>query len=1150
MFMKTLRAAKRFSAPCRALSATGCWLIGMLPMVAEASEPLVLVDQGKATAAIVVGSTASSTEQFAAAELQAYLKKLSGVELKIVEEDQQPEGARIVLGTPDSNRLMDAVRTDTLELDAQGFLIKRQDQALMIAAKSKIGVLYGVYSFLEELGVRWYQPGEEGEVVPHLKTVKASGKRRLENPSFRWRGIQLSITDQPFLLWAVRNRLNLIEARGCPLDSYPNGAEIRERFGLQLHSFNHGYPDAYIPREEMEAHAEWRTLHNGERLPAQSGVCVTHAGLRARLAPAMIRAAENYPDRKSLGLTPNDIDVQPCECEGCKTLQESFASARRPIAFAGKPDYSSLDFWFVNETAKELKKALPEHLVFSAAYANFINSPPFSLEDNVVVTYAPLHYRCFTHSLDDDNCLDNRRHADNIRCWGTQAKQLLLWDYPCVGVTPVRLARDLRFLRRNRFQGVWTQAGMDDNGETALEFSTRDWTRLWYYALLRLGWNVNTDVAELLREYFAGLYGNAGEPLQRVYEVYLQALERWPGDWEYGHHPIQMCDEDLQRIESLLEEAGKRLRSESDARIRSRGLAAMSRIERIVLEVRGHWNALRGASSRNLLKIPSGSADITVDGRIISGEWDGAVQIKDFYPTVIDAWPEMVGHQTECRMRADGENLYLFVDLEEADLKKEFPSAKEGRIVFAEDFEQDSPSPGEQRLTSWSHVACPGSAIRFGEGRESRKAVEMGYGEGLLLKALPAGCQRIGFWLWDPAGQGFGSAVAEALTRHHWERGFVTWLMLGIEAQGTPKEYFWFCRSPDFRGQGGAGVTRTQGWHRCEFALKEGKCHLSVDGREAGGFPMYAMGAFNLRAPWWQWSGSPAPRFDRIEMVEFTQEDWIRHVRAANSVKMDLDVNLDGKSDLRFQVDGSGKAAAYTVSANGAAPWNGVWRRAVAPTRRGLGIELALPLKALGISADSVLGFCAVRERGEPGLGSGIIPEYKSPAKFPRLALGNPKPVRTPAGYPLAVAYSYSQEPDYFPDKARERLVDGAWEKVSDGTEWRNARDVAVICDLGTEHKVNKVALKTLTRHSCTRRMDIAGTTCEISEDGDTWSMIGKGKMTGEAVCNEAVGRVFPREFAWDSGGMGGRYIRVKAISPEGCSPHLSEIEIWGDRGK
>jgi len=67
----------------RARTKTMAWMLMLLCIaglctIAQAQPAMTLVQEGRPTAVIVVGKKASTTEQYAAEELQLYLQKISG----------------------------------------------------------------------------------------------------------------------------------------------------------------------------------------------------------------------------------------------------------------------------------------------------------------------------------------------------------------------------------------------------------------------------------------------------------------------------------------------------------------------------------------------------------------------------------------------------------------------------------------------------------------------------------------------------------------------------------------------------------------------------------------------------------------------------------------------------------------------------------------------------------------------------------------------------------------------------------------------------------------------------------------------------------------------------------------------------------------
>jgi len=80
-----------------------------------------------------------------------------------------------------------------------------------------------VYDLLDHLGVRWFVPGEYGEVVPKSATLQISNMSVTERPDFPVRGAWTFGSE--WELWAIRHKQNpwAVNWFGVPGDSSLNG---------------------------------------------------------------------------------------------------------------------------------------------------------------------------------------------------------------------------------------------------------------------------------------------------------------------------------------------------------------------------------------------------------------------------------------------------------------------------------------------------------------------------------------------------------------------------------------------------------------------------------------------------------------------------------------------------------------------------------------------------------------------------------------------------------------------------------------------------------------------------------------------------------------------------------------------------------------
>ena len=280
----------------------------------------VLVDDGKQAAVIVLPAQPETDEQLAAEELQQHLRKITGVELAIVHADDPAAGERlpIRIGQAADAALEKQIREQGD--DPAAFALRVTDAAVDLRGISAEGTLFASYELLEQLGVRWYIPGDLGTVIPTQNSVSLENQLRIELPDFPSRHLQAVATYPLSKQWYRRARL-----------------------GGKAFPSAHGFPGlkGKQGKQVFEEHPEFFSLVNGKRTMQQ--YCVSNP----ELAAYVIEHAKAYFDRRPetdiLGVGPND-GVGHCECDNCKALDSgeydpfagSIAKTDRYIYFFNK----------------------------------------------------------------------------------------------------------------------------------------------------------------------------------------------------------------------------------------------------------------------------------------------------------------------------------------------------------------------------------------------------------------------------------------------------------------------------------------------------------------------------------------------------------------------------------------------------------------------------------------------------------------------------------------------------------------------------------------------------------------------------------------------------------------------------------------------
>lgn len=522
-----------------------------------------IVENGNARAAIVIAEDPPRRVDLAAAELQAYLKRITGAALPIrtAPNDEHPVTLYVgrsrhtdALGVDDDGLKYGAFRlvsgADYLVLlgrDADfeprepwprshGQRKQAQEQWEQIDpaggqnpmnsvwrkwdnrgrgdsigwAYDKGGSLNAVYEFLRTLGVRWYMPGELGTVVPEQASVALPNDMdRTVRPDFPlrfWHGAFFAYADQA-IMWELRLGMNWgYETLGA---------------GMHVHGMRNvlGYD-----REQIE-HPEHYALIGGERDTEHRGTgraCFSSDGMRRRTLQ-YARTVFDHFDEPAISLWPTD-GYKACQCDQCK----------------GK-SASELVWGFVDRVARELYETHPDRLVTCGAYAQYGN-PPQSIDQfspNVMVFISNVGRPV----LDDPQQWEE--YWSLIESWRERlAPQRIIRnennryshagrnDVPFPTLHPHAMARDLRATKGVSI-GEWNEQARikrtitTESGERGkVFFRAPGLDHLTHYVNARFLWDAEQDLDALLDEYYKLFYGPAENEMRAAFEFAESAYPR------------------------------------------------------------------------------------------------------------------------------------------------------------------------------------------------------------------------------------------------------------------------------------------------------------------------------------------------------------------------------------------------------------------------------------------------------------------------------------------------------------------------------------------------------------------------------------------------------------------------------------------------
>lgn len=268
------------------------------------------------------------TISFAAAELKYHLEQclFSNIIAKLPKDfNGEPSIILMLDSDPRIKRFLSLEEIyEAKQIAPQGYMIKPKSPHLIITSSSSIGILYGIYGLLEHLGFRWFAPSSLWKYIPTINKNKALRWQKIcENPSFEYRGFwNWGPPDQDFLLWAVRNRFNLIGSIKPALAS---------KLGFYLWAGGHTIILKVLTSDPslFQKYPQWFGLKNRKRQPIKSqdsyfNPCFSNIEMANYTADYIANKTKlgDYHGISFLNIWPNDARFASyyCQCEDCRAL--------------------------------------------------------------------------------------------------------------------------------------------------------------------------------------------------------------------------------------------------------------------------------------------------------------------------------------------------------------------------------------------------------------------------------------------------------------------------------------------------------------------------------------------------------------------------------------------------------------------------------------------------------------------------------------------------------------------------------------------------------------------------------------------------------------------------------------------------------------
>jgi hypothetical protein len=497
---------------------------------AAARSSMVLLGAHR-TPVIVLPVSPTPVENFAARQLRTYLRRITGKKLKIARTATPVGAPLIILGPHPYNRDL-----GWQKLGPDSFVIAVSPHRLRIAggigptvkAQGQVfvqerGTLYGVYQFLESLGLRWYRPERWGEYVPKMKRIVLPLGRKTYRPAYKYRwGIRKYVEWQDETarqramarLWAVRSRLNV------DLVNTGQAGLITKYGGCFWVNFGDGaYSQLVPPHEYFAKHPNYFALINGRRDP-NGQLDLSNPAVQKLVAAQIIAEARANPEQRIFSITPNDN--LGLFSQGPKSGAMDDPRQKSPY---GGVSMSNRVCEFNNIVARLVAKAVPWARIGCLAYSEYTGVPSLvhSLAPNLVVQAAAYtaSYSDYSRSLTDPSSPGNANFLKVLKGYARLTRPPLMtyeyWSGYCwYGPLPIihTMVNRLRAYRRYRVDGVYLESH-PSWGPQGLDL----------YMYGQLLWNPNMNVHKELDRYYQNYFGPAAAPMKRYYQAMEKAAE-------------------------------------------------------------------------------------------------------------------------------------------------------------------------------------------------------------------------------------------------------------------------------------------------------------------------------------------------------------------------------------------------------------------------------------------------------------------------------------------------------------------------------------------------------------------------------------------------------------------------------------------------
>lgn len=466
------------------------------PARALPSNDLVIAQDGKTTAQIVVSPRAGTWEKQAATDLQKYIGMMTGAKPALADAPASLGtalkaatpvffiGQEALKADPSLQQALDKVKKKNPVARADAVVVRRAGNRIFLAGSNDESHYFAAAWLLQRWGCRWFMPTEFGECIPDQPTLTLGKLDFSYAPPFEIRHYWLSWNADATGANEFRRR-NFMTETSLPGMGHALGQYTKDLAPPGGTLFDVPFADSQTAESvAAKIEADYAKGVDGISLAIEDGPY----------------ASNSLRDKDLAG-----------------GLYDKYAM---------RPSLTDPMMAFYNDVARRLRLKYPQSKtkIGGMAYTN-VTIPPqraFVPEPNLTMWLAPIDIDP-NHGMDDLQSPPRREYGAMMRRWADLMQgRLAIYDYDQGALvwrdlpdpSHFAFAEDVKHYRDAKILGI----GTESRGATAT-------TGLNLFFRGQLMWDPDADVSALLREFYPKFYGPAAAPMEAYWTAIFAAWQ-------------------------------------------------------------------------------------------------------------------------------------------------------------------------------------------------------------------------------------------------------------------------------------------------------------------------------------------------------------------------------------------------------------------------------------------------------------------------------------------------------------------------------------------------------------------------------------------------------------------------------------------------